>query len=68
MAHVTSVHYAISNPFIYTIIFYFYKICGISMGGGDISCSVCALRCTPSHIYTIIFYFYKSRLIEFLSF
>ena len=24
MAHVTSVHYAISNPFIYTIIFYFY--------------------------------------------
>ena len=25
MAHVTSVHYAISNPFIYTIIFYFIK-------------------------------------------
>ena len=26
MAYVTSVHYAISNPFIYTIIFYFYKL------------------------------------------
>ena len=24
MAHVTSVHYAISNPFIYTIIFNFF--------------------------------------------
>ena len=25
MAHVAFVHYAISNPFIYTIIFYFIK-------------------------------------------
>ena len=26
MAHVTSVHFAIPNPFIYAIIFYFYKL------------------------------------------
>lgn len=28
MAHVTSVHYAISNPFIYTIIFNFFPVAG----------------------------------------
>ena len=28
MAHVTSVHYAISNPFIYTIIFNFFPLVG----------------------------------------
>ena len=32
MAHVTSVHYAISNPFIYTIIFNFIPLQGVGWG------------------------------------
>ena len=40
MAHVTSVHYAISNPFIYTIIFYFIKS-GTITGQGAIAVTEC---------------------------
>ena len=33
MAHVTFVHYAISNPFIYAIIFYFFILFNFLFGG-----------------------------------
>ena len=55
MAHVTSVHYAISNPFIYTIIFYFIKSVAYLNRVGNGSCNFCTLRLFKSQQSTQLF-------------